>query len=60
LKVSIEEIKSRNYNLDINHPLKTGNNELKTPKELIKELERNVTKSIELLQSMKEILGEDE
>ncbi|MCQ1531392.1 type I restriction-modification system subunit M [Lutispora saccharofermentans] len=59
-KVSIEEIKSRNYNLDINHPLKTGNNELKTPKELIKELERNVTKSIELLQSMKEILGEDE
>lgn len=58
-KVDIEEIKSRNYNLDINHPSKAGNKELKPPKELIRELEQSIAKSTELLQDMKRILGVD-
>jgi len=59
-KVTIEEIKSRNYNLDINHPSKAGNKELKSPEELIITLEQNIAKSTELLQKIKSLLGVDE
>ncbi len=54
-KVSIEEIRAKNYNLDFNHPNNNNiNNELLSPNELIETIEMNLVKQQEILKQIKE------
>lgn len=55
-KVSIEEIKSRNYNLDIKNPNTLIEQELKSSSIIIKELEDSMEKSILILEKLKEMI----
>ncbi|AST57394.1 type I restriction-modification system methyltransferase subunit [Thermoanaerobacterium thermosaccharolyticum] len=58
-KVSIEEIKNRNYNLDIKNPNKINeNDELKSSKEIIKNLEINFKKLNLIINEIKDSLSQ--
>ncbi len=56
-KVSIDEIRTRNYNLDLNHPNKNNNNELLSPHELIETIEMNLVRQQEILKQIKACWG---
>lgn len=58
-KVSIEEIKNKNYNLDFKNPSKQENAKLKTPTELIETLMIKENRIIKILNEIKENLGEN-
>lgn len=53
-KVSIDEIKNKNYNLDINNPNKKEEGEDLSKEEIIDKIESNLDKSKELLNEIKE------
>lgn len=55
-KVSIEEIKSRNYNLDIKNPNTLIEEELKSSSAIIKDLEDSMKRSIFILEKLKEMI----
>jgi len=55
-KVSIEEIKSRNYNLDIKNPNKDKPDDILSSSELILKLESNINKSIALINKIKMVV----
>jgi len=55
-KVSIEEIKDRNYNLDIKNPNTLIEQELKSSSEIIKDLENSMKRSILMLEKLKEMV----
>lgn len=55
-KVSIEEIKKRNYNLDIKNPNKDEPDEILSSSELILKLESNINKSIALVNKIKMVI----
>ncbi|WNF04322.1 type I restriction-modification system subunit M [Brevibacillus borstelensis] len=55
-KVSIEEIRQRNFNLDIKNPNKTKEEENYSPEELIEKIENNLLKSNEILRKLKGVL----
>ena len=56
-KVSIEEIKSRNYNLDIKNPNKQTEEFVHSTEELIDRIDMNLEKSKNLLQELKGVLN---
>jgi len=56
-KVSIDEIKNRNYNLDLNHPGRDKNNVLLSPPELIRDIELGLQKQSKVLEQIKAIWG---
>lgn len=56
-KVSIEEIRQRNFNLDLNHPNKNNNNVLLSPHELIETIELNLAEQAQLLKKIKAFWG---
>ncbi len=53
-KVSIEEIKKRNYNLDINNPNGKKEEENLSSKEILEKLEKSLESSKELIEKLKE------
>ncbi|MFT4309098.1 MAG: N-6 DNA methylase [Candidatus Woesearchaeota archaeon] len=55
-KVSIDEIKKRNYNLDINNPNNIDETEHMSSKEIIDILEKSMKENIELLEQIKKEL----
>ncbi|WP_213996910.1 type I restriction-modification system subunit M [Tepidanaerobacter syntrophicus] len=55
-KVSIEEIKSRNYNLDIKNPNTLIEEELKSSSAIIKDLEDSMKRSVLILEKLKEMI----
>lgn len=55
-KVSIEEIKSRNYNLDIKNPSTLIEQELKSSSAIIKDLENSMKRSVLILEKLKEMV----
>ncbi len=55
-KVSIEEIKSRNYNLDFKNPNTLIEEELKSSSAIIKGLEDSMKRSINILEKLKEMI----
>jgi len=58
-KVSIDEVRSRNYNLDINNP-NSGNNEKKlSSKEIIEILETDMKENIDLLEKIRKEIRHD-
>jgi len=57
-KVTIEDIKERNYNLDIKNPNKISERNAFTIPELIGLIEENITKSKKLVDSLKEVLAD--
>ena len=56
-KVNVEEIKKRNYNLDIKNPRAAEKSQQYTSGELIKLLDASFAKSHELLQDLKKELA---
>ena len=52
-KVSLDEIRKRNYNLDINNPNKMDNSGQLESKEIMKKIEDNLKHSHELLEILK-------
>ena len=52
-KVSIEDIKSRNYNLDIKNPHKKEEEELLDTTEIINAIEENFKQATTILESIK-------
>ncbi len=56
-KVSIEEIRQKNYNLDLNHPNKENNSALLSPVELMKNIESNLEEQASLLNLIKTSWG---
>ena len=52
-KVSIDEVKKRNYNLDINNPNKAEDTSNLSRVEVIKKMEKNLQKTQELLNTIK-------
>jgi type I restriction enzyme M protein len=57
-KVSANEIRKRNYNLDVNNPNEMENVERLEPKEIMKKIEDNLMRSHELLEFLKKELVE--
>ena len=58
-KVSIDEVRKRNYNLDINNP-NSGNNEKKlSSKEIIEILETDMKENIDLLEKIRKEIRHD-
>lgn len=57
-KVSIEEIKNKNYNLDIKNPNTLIEEELKSPSTIIKDLEDSMKNSIDILEKLKEMINQ--
>lgn len=55
-RVSIDEIKSRNYNLDIKNPIKKAEEKQYSSKELLQMLDSSINKSREKLDKIKEEL----
>ena len=55
-KVSIEEIKSRNYNLDIKNPKTLIEHELKSSSAIIRDLEDSMKRSMLILEKLKEMV----
>ena len=53
-KVSIDDIKNANYNLDIKNPYISEEEKLKTPEELINDISTNLLKAKQLLEKIKE------
>lgn len=53
-KVSIDDIKNANYNLDIKNPYISEEEKLKTPEELINDISTNLLKVKQLLEKIKE------
>jgi type I restriction enzyme M protein len=53
-KVSLDEIKQRNYNLDINNPNTINECEILSSKEIINFLEKSMKENVKLLEQMKE------
>lgn len=56
-KVSIEEIKKRNYNLDIKNPNNNNNYELESTDDIISKLEDNINKIQSILKDIKNSLS---
>jgi type I restriction enzyme M protein len=55
-KVSVEEIKARNYNLDYKNPSKVLENSLKSSAEIMADLEKSIVKSNQVLSEIKGIM----
>jgi len=55
-KINIEEIKNRNYNLDIKNPNTLIEQELKSPSVIISDLEESMKRSMLVLEKLKEII----
>jgi type I restriction enzyme M protein len=53
-KVTIEQIKNRNYNLDLKNPSRNNNEEAHNPLELINQIVENEKKIIDLLNTIKQ------
>ncbi|MEF3301909.1 type I restriction-modification system subunit M [Paenibacillus sp. GYB003] len=56
-KISIDEIKNRNYNLDLDHPNKNNSIEVLSPKELIEIIEKNLDEQSRLIKQIKASWG---
>jgi type I restriction enzyme M protein len=54
-KISFEEVKNRNYNLDMNHPNKNNNDKVYSAEELIEKIETNLKLQASLLQQLKSV-----
>lgn len=55
-KVSINEIKERNYNLDFKNPATTLENELLEPSSIINKISQHLENSIQILKEIEEII----
>jgi len=56
-KVPIDELKKRNYNMDVSNPKNTDQIEKMTSKEFIELLEKSMTDNVKLLEQIKKELG---
>jgi type I restriction enzyme M protein len=56
-KVSIGDVKKRNYNMDINNPKELNETENMTSKEIIELLEKSMTVNAKLLEQIRKELG---
>lgn len=55
-KVSVEDIKNRNYNLDFKNPIKEEEEQELSPSELIEKIMESQEKSFEILKKLKELI----
>ena len=55
-KVSIDEIKKRNYNLDINNPNNGGKEKNHSSEHLILDLENSISDNLKIIKEIKELM----